>query len=98
MEYDMGLLDTDNRPKPVGLRLKDLIAEFRATPPVAVPRTVALIVPDDIFSQPSDPPGWQMASRYMKCVADGVHPALVLESRSENRAYLASRGITELIR
>lgn len=98
IEYDMGLLDTDNQPKPVGLRLQSLIAEFRATPPAAVPRTTALIVPDNIFGQPSDPPGWQFASRYMKYAAEGMHPALALESRCEDRAYLAARGITELIR
>ena len=97
IEYDMGLLDSENRPKPVGLRLRELAHEFRTAPPEVVPRPKALILPDDTFRQQTGRPGWRFASKYMEYAARGVHPGIILESQCEDRAYLASRGITEIL-
>jgi hypothetical protein len=98
MEYDLGLLTTGNEVKPTGARFKQLIREFRTSQPTAIDRPDALILPDGLLGEPqAGPRGWQFARRYMQCLEEGFRPAIVLESRATDSAYLASRGIRNLI-
>jgi hypothetical protein len=98
MEYDLGLLTTANEVKPAGARVRKLIREFRTSLPTAIDRPDALILPDGLLGEPpAGPRGWQFAKRYMQCIDDGLRPAIVLESRATDSAYLASRGIRNLI-
>ncbi|MFN6094832.1 MAG: hypothetical protein ACK49J_07590 [Verrucomicrobiota bacterium] len=98
MEYDLGLLTTANEVKPAGARVKQLIREFRTSLPTAIDRPDALILPDGLLAEPqAGPRGWQFARRYMQCLEEGFRPAIVLESRASDSAYLASRGIRNLI-
>jgi endo-1,4-beta-mannosidase len=97
IEYDMGLLDGDNQVKPTGIRLKQIIQEFKANPPTPIARNTALVLPDNTFKISTDKKGWQYVSKYMEYASQGVHPSIVLESRSRDVRYLDSRGITELI-
>ena len=101
LEYGMGLLDTHNNIKPVGARIASLIAEFRANPVQRIIKRMALVLPDGLISRkdtPQDPyPGWHFAHRYMELVKEGITPAIVLQSRAADKAYLQSRGITELV-
>lgn len=97
LEYDLGLLDVHNRPKPVAEHIAALIAELRSTPPIPAARLVALVLPDDIFAQAPSHPDWRFGSRFMDLVADGLEPAVVLASRRNDQAYLAARGISTLI-
>ena len=96
-EYGLGLLDLNNRPKPMGLKLASLISEFQRTPPQPAPRTSALVIPDRGLSAEPWPPDWTYATPYMQLIAKGKLPAIVLESRAHDTAYLQARGITELI-
>jgi endo-1,4-beta-mannosidase len=97
LEYDLGLLDSSNRVKPAGRLVSKLIAEFRRRPPAAVPRPVALVITDELFSDKPYPPQWTVAKPYMDLVAKGVRPAVVLKSRLDDAAYLKERGITEFV-
>jgi hypothetical protein len=84
--------------KPAGARVKQLIREFRTSQPTAIDRPDALILPDGLLGEPqAGPRGWQFARRYMQCLEEGFRPAIVLESRATDSAYLASRGIRNLI-
>lgn len=97
LEYDLGLLDRHNRPKPVARRVATLIQELRRTPPTQPARAVALVLPDDLFAQAPAMPDWRFGARFMELIADGLCPAIVLASRRNDQAHLAARNITTLI-
>jgi hypothetical protein len=96
-EKHIGLLDLQNRPKPIGKKFAELVAEFRHSPPAVAPRKTALVIPDQGLSTKTWPPDWKYAMPYMKLIKRGLAPAIVLESRSKDADYLRARGITELI-
>lgn len=97
LEYTLGLLDLQNKPKPLGRKLAALAEEFRRTPPQFVPRPLALVIPDHALSRKTWPPDWTYGKPYMTLVAQGKTPVIVLESRAHDQAYLQARGIRELI-
>ncbi len=90
LEYDLGLFDSTGRLKPVGSSLKALIASVRRNPPQPLERSVALVLPA------RTEPDWDFVGAYMRLVDDGVHPAVVLEERSD-AVSLEARGIRELV-
>ena len=100
----MGILTVKNEPKPVALRLSKIITEFKSAPPQPIDRPVALVFPDNLFSDKNQKQvakaniGWNFAKPYMELLAQGERPAVVLESRMDDKAYLKARGITELRR
>jgi hypothetical protein len=96
-EYELGLIDLQNKPKPLGKKFKQLAAELRQSPPVIAPQTTALVIPDLGLSTKSWPPDWRFAKPYMDLVERGQNPAIVLESRAKDEAYLKARGITTLL-
>ena len=96
LEYNLGLLDLANKPKPLGKKLAALAAEFKRTPPPVQPRPLALVIPDTgLAPKPTD---WRYATAYMKLIDQGKSPQVVVESRATDESYLRSRGITELVR
>jgi len=98
LEYDLGLLDSDNRVKPSGQRVAKLIGEFHREPPEILPRPVALVISNDMLSTKPYPPDWKIAKPYMDLLAKGVRAAILLESRLEDTGYLKARGIKEFVR
>jgi hypothetical protein len=96
-ENDLGLLDLQNRPKPIGKKFAELVAEFKRSPPEAVPRKTALVIPDRGLSTSAWPPDWKYATPYMNFIDRGVRPAIVLESRAKDTEYLKARGIVDLV-
>lgn len=92
LEYDLGLFDTQNRIKPVGERMSQLIQEFRAAPVSPVTRTTALVVPEGALENSAS--AWRFATRYFDLIADGVRPALLLHDRRDQQV---SREITTII-
>lgn len=97
LEYTLGLLDLQNRPKPLGREFAKLAKELRSRPPEIPPRTVALVIRDYGLSTKPWPPDWRYATPYMNLVAEGKRPAIVLESRAKDEEYLKARGIRELV-
>ena len=97
MEYVLGLLDLQNRPKPMGRKFAQLAAELRRSRPEPVQRRIALVIPDRGLSAKPWPPDWKFAAPYMKLIDRGISPAIVLESRAKDEEYLRSRGIADLI-
>jgi hypothetical protein len=97
IEYGMGLLDLNNKPKPAGRKFAELAAEFRRTRQEMPVRRTALVIPDRGLSTSAWPPDWKYAAPYMKLIERGVRPAIVLESRAKDTDYLKARGIIELV-
>jgi endo-1,4-beta-mannosidase len=96
-EYELGLIDQQNKPKPLGRKFAELAAELRRSPQPIAPRSTALVIPEFGLSKSAWPPDWKFAGPYMKLIDRGIIPAIVLESRSTDEAYLKQRGITKLI-
>lgn len=97
LEYNLGLLDQDNKPKPLGIEFSRLAADFRRNAPIIQARPLALVIPDSGLSTKSWPADWKYATPYMNLIDKGKTPQIVLESRAGDDAYLNSRGITELV-
>ena len=97
LEYTLGLLDLQNRPKPLGRKFAELAEEFRRTPPSTPRHPVAVVIPDHGLSPKTSPADWTYGLPYMHLVTEGKRPTIVLESKAKDEEYLKARGITELI-
>jgi len=97
LEYPLGLIGQDNKPKPLGRKFAALAAEMRKAARMDSRRAVALVVPDYGLGLNASGPDWTYGDKFMKLVEQGKTPAIVLESRSKDEAYLSSRGIKELV-
>ena len=98
LEYDLGLFDSHNNIKPTGELLAKLIREFHAQTPATIKRPQALVCREEEFVTPEgEETAWAFGKRYMDAIAQGIRPAVVLESRAHDTDYLKSRGIEELI-
>ncbi|OIV36147.1 glycosyl hydrolase [Mangrovactinospora gilvigrisea] len=101
LEYSLGLLSNDRQVKPAGAEIRDLVAEARAGFRAPARRTLAVAV--DVGGDEDAPhrsvcgPGGAVFETWAKLAADGARPALVLASRAQDAAHLASRGITEVV-
>jgi hypothetical protein len=98
LEYSLGLIGQDNKPKALGRKLASLIAEFRKAPVRSINRELALVIPDRGLASKPVPSDWSYGDSYMKLIAQGERPCIVLESRVQDAVYLRSRGITKLVR
>jgi hypothetical protein len=91
LEYDLGVYTNDRKLKPIGATIANLAREYDAHPPEPIHRDTALVLPDDLI------PWTPFFEPYMKLIDEGVRPAVVLASRSTDKAYLEARGIDRLI-
>lgn len=98
LEYTLGLIGRDNRPKPLGKRFTSLADELRGQSPSKTDRPIALVVPDVGLSKSPKPPDWRYGDAFMKLVEAGKRPCIVLESKVDDHAYLRARGVTDLVR
>jgi Cellulase (glycosyl hydrolase family 5) len=91
LEYDLGLYTNDRRLKPIGKTIQRMIEEYDRHPPTPLRRTAALVLPDQMI------PWDGFFEPFMKLIDQGTRPAVVLQSRTDDRGYLAARGIDRLI-
>lgn len=75
-------------------KLANELRRDRQAPPDSIS---ALVIPEKGLSSKPWPPDWRYATAYMKLIEQGKRPAIVLESRAGDAAYLKERGIRELI-
>ena len=97
LEYTLGVLDQQNRVKLLGKTLSTLAEQWRKNPPGCAFSLRSAGNPDKGLSKTGDAADWSIAKQYMDLVSRGVPPAIVLQSRAGDKAYLKSRGIEELI-
>ena len=96
-EYTLGLLDGKNRPKPLGRVFAELARELRARDAEVMAGRTALVIPDTGLTSKPWPADWRYASAWMRLMAAGKRPAVVVASRAGDASYLRGRGITELV-
>ncbi|MFI8890327.1 glycosyl hydrolase [Streptomyces paradoxus] len=94
LEYGLGLLTNDRKPKDTAL-----VLERAAREPSSAPgrRTTALVVPADPAVRSRCAPGGPVFEAFFRLVADGARPTTVLDTRTADREHLTARGITETV-
>lgn len=101
LEYTLGLVDSQRRPKATGRRFAEVAADLRAARPAVPERTAAVVIDVDDEDTPvargSLGPGGAVFDTWMRLASAGPRPALVLSSATAPAA-LAARGITDLHR
>ncbi|WUE60529.1 glycosyl hydrolase [Streptomyces sp. NBC_00487] len=97
LEYTLGLFDSSGRPKPIADALSTTVAELRTAAATPAPRTTALVLDCTPSTRSVSGPGGAFFDAWMRLRQEGTHPAVVLAERAEDTAYLAARGVTELI-
>ncbi|MCP3754675.1 glycosyl hydrolase [Streptomyces sp. TBY4] len=103
LEYGLGLMTNDRRPKDTARVLARTARELRegARTYAPAPRTTALVV--DAGERTTAParsvcaPGGAVFEAFFKLTADGARPTTVLADRAADPAHLAARGITEVV-
>jgi hypothetical protein len=94
LEYGLGLLTNDRRPKP-SAEVFARAARMHTYAPE--PRTTALVVPADPAVRSRCAPGGAVFEAFFRLTADGARPTTVLDSRADDAAHLAARGIAEVV-
>ncbi|MCT9091482.1 glycosyl hydrolase [Streptomyces sp. ASQP_92] len=97
LEYGLGLLTNDRRPKDTARVLAGAAAAVRTSGRTPAPRTTALVVPDDPAARSRCAPGGAVFEAFFRLTADGARPTTVLASRADDTAHLAARGITDVV-
>lgn len=97
LEYTLGLFDSTGRPKPIAEALAETVAELRDDPRPAEPRTTGLVLDCTPGNRSISGPGGAYFEAWMRLRAEGARPAVVLAERAEDEAYLAARGIKEIV-
>ncbi|MEV5151388.1 glycosyl hydrolase [Streptomyces werraensis] len=94
LEYGLGLLTNDRKPKDTAL-----VLERAARGPSSTPagRGTALVVPADPAVRSRCAPGGPVFEAFFRLVADGARPTAVLDTRAGDPEHLAARGITETV-
>ena len=93
-ECHFGLLDVNNRPKPLANHVRKCIEDMKRGEKLPDLKKGAAIVIDE--SEPFS--GWKYGTAYADLLRQGEHGKFVLSSRADDKAYLSSRGIDRLIR
>ncbi len=100
LEYGLGLFTNDRRIKPVGEVFARVVRE-RGRHSVAEPRGVGLVLdagdPDSAPGRGVCGPGGAYFEAWMRVASGGGRPAVVLAQRVGDAAYLAARGVTEVV-
>jgi hypothetical protein len=94
LEYGLGLLTNDRRPKESALALARALREELRAPRV---RTTALVVPADPGARSRCAPGGDVFDAFFRLTADGARPTTVLDTRADDKEHLTARGITETV-
>ncbi|MFB7933149.1 glycosyl hydrolase [Streptomyces sp. NPDC056039] len=98
LEYTLGLFDARGGAKPIATALAETVAEVRAGHHPARPRDTALVLDCTPSTRSVSGPGGAYFDAWMALRTEGVRPAVVLAGRADDAAYLAARGIKEVVR
>src|SRR6266545_3031092 len=96
LEYSLGLCDSDGAAKPVGERVRDVVAALRAEPAEPAERTTGLVLDMDAEPRKASGRGGVLFDAWMSRVSAGETPAIVTSDQAGDAGYLADRGITDV--
>ena len=98
IEYELGLLDINNKPTKSGELFKSLVKKYRENGFTAPKRESSIIMPrTDQNGAVTSELIWQTGHRYAECVRAGIYPQIILPENADDAEYLSSRGIKNII-
>ncbi|MBF4605972.1 glycoside hydrolase 5 family protein [Curtobacterium sp. VKM Ac-1393] len=101
LEYSLGLLDVDNRVKPLGRRYAEVVADARRAAPTPTPRTSAVVVDVDDADLPLHrtdlAPGGAVFEHWHRLRAAGEAVTVVTSRTAADPAALAARGVVRVL-
>ncbi|MFF9408324.1 glycosyl hydrolase [Streptomyces anandii] len=104
LEYTLGLLTSDRRPKDIARVLSRAARDHRdsgsgtgTSGRTPAPRTTALVVPADPAARSRCAPGGDVFDAFFALTADGARPTTVLDTRAADPDHLAARSLTEVV-
>jgi endo-1,4-beta-mannosidase len=102
LEHTLGLLDVENRVKPLGREFAAVVADARANPRPVPERREAVVVEVDEhdvpLSRPSLAPGGQVVEAWYELRAAGHFPTVVTSATANDPQALTARGVDHLVR
>lgn len=102
LEYSLGLLDVENRVKPLGSEFADVVAEARRQPVATTSRVDAVVVDVDErdvpLSRASLAPGGAVFDAWHALRATGSMPTVVTSRTADRPTELAARGVRSVTR
>lgn len=98
IEYELGLLDINNKPTKSGKLFNSLVKSYREKGFTAPERENAIIMPrTDQNGAVTSELIWQTGHRYAECVRAGIYPQIILPENADDADYLRARGIKNII-
>ena len=94
LEYELGILDIHNNPKPYAKVIQEFIAAHKANPVNPPLKTAAMVYTPGVETAEDN---WQNGKRYVEYLAQGYDPCIILPDKVTDEAYLKSRGITKIL-
>ena len=106
-EYVLGLFDTDNKITESGKMFSEMVKKYKTNSILPVNRTSAIAFRDSDMPKPEIvdwPTGlkfadatWENAKRFCDCIRNGIHPAIILPDKVNDKEYLKMRGIEKIL-
>ena len=93
LEYDLGLLDTNNNIKPAGAIVSKWINDYKKSP-IAVPKRKTAMV---FYPEKQAESEWYNPARYMELIEKGERPAIILPDDAKDPEWCKKRGIETII-
>lgn len=90
LEYDLGILDINNRPKPYAKAVSDWIKKYKENPVVTSERKVAMLYEPGVNE-------WINIDKYLSLISKGVKPLIILPQHTGDDELLRKKGITEIV-
>lgn len=97
IEYELGLLDTNNKPTAAGKLFSDIVKKYKASPVVPPERKCAFILKENNPNEKPADTRWENGHRYAQYVEQGIYPAIILPEKANDTEYLKSRGIEKIL-
>lgn len=99
LEYELGLLDGNNKPTRAGNVFKRLADKQKENGVTAKERKCAFIMkPYDDNGNITPDVIWENGKRYARLVEQGTYPAIILPEKANDSQYLKARGIEKIIK
>lgn len=90
LEYDLGVLDTGNRPKPYAKVISEWISNYRKNPVKPQSRTKAMLYEPNVDE-------WKNIDRYLSILSTGIKPTIILPENVNNSEWKNKRNIQEIL-
>lgn len=101
LEYSLGLIDNDGRPKQEGLRFAEAAKELRAHTPEIPRRATGIVIDVDETGVPINrtamSPGGAIFDLWVELCEQGADPCFITSADAADSTRRAGRGITDLV-